>query len=56
MARARSSHRAYGRGSWRKLKGVARMRLTSGRIRVVDESGEVISDCLTGWATARMPA
>lgn len=29
-------HRAYGRGSWRKLKGVARIRLASGRIRLAE--------------------
>jgi hypothetical protein len=28
--------RLYGRGSWRKLKGVARLRLASGRIRLVE--------------------
>lgn len=28
--------RMYGRGSWRKLKGVARIRLASGRIRVAE--------------------
>ena len=29
-------HRVYGRGSWRKLKGVARIRLASGRVRVAE--------------------
>lgn len=28
--------RAYGRGRWRKLKGVARVRLGSGRIRLAE--------------------
>jgi len=28
--------RQYGRGRWRKLKGVARVRLLSGRIRLVE--------------------
>jgi len=35
----------YGRGRWRKLKGIALIRLANGRlrrrdIRVIDESGE----------------
>jgi len=29
-------HRVYGRGSWRKLKGVARIRLANGSIRRVE--------------------
>ncbi len=29
-------HRMYGRGSWRKLKGVARIRLASGRVRAAE--------------------
>ena len=28
--------RMYGRGRWRKMKGVARIRLTSGRIRIAE--------------------
>jgi hypothetical protein len=28
--------RAYGRGRWRKLKGVARVRLSNGRIRLAE--------------------
>lgn len=28
--------RVYGRGRWRKLKGVARVRLSSGRIRLAE--------------------
>jgi hypothetical protein len=28
--------KAYGRGRWRKLKGVARVRLRSGRIRLAE--------------------
>jgi hypothetical protein len=28
--------RVYGRGSWRKLKGVARIRLASGQIRLAE--------------------
>ncbi len=28
--------KAYGRGRWRKLKGVARVRLASGRIRLAE--------------------
>jgi hypothetical protein len=28
--------RMYGRGSWRKLKGLARIRLANGRIRLVE--------------------
>jgi hypothetical protein len=28
--------RAYGRGRWRKLKGVARVRLANGRIRLAE--------------------
>ena len=29
-------NRMYGRGSWRKLKGVARIRLASGGVRVAE--------------------
>ncbi len=29
-------HRMYRRGSWRKLKGIGRIRLASGRIRVAE--------------------
>jgi hypothetical protein len=28
--------RVYGRGRWRKLKGVARVRLSNGRIRIAE--------------------
>jgi hypothetical protein len=29
-------HKQYGKGRWRKLKGVARVRLLSGRIRLAE--------------------
>ena len=29
-------HRMYGRASWRKVKGVARIRLANGRIRMAE--------------------
>ena len=29
-------HKLYGRGRWRKLKGVARVRLKNGRIRLAE--------------------
>jgi hypothetical protein len=31
--------RVYGRGRWRKLKGVARIRLSNGRIRLAEIHG-----------------
>jgi len=32
----RRLRRVYGPGNWRKLKGIARIRLTSGRIRLAE--------------------
>jgi hypothetical protein len=29
-------HRKYGQGNWRKMKGVAHIRLTSGRVRFAE--------------------
>jgi len=29
-------HKSYGTGRWRKLKGIAKIRLTSGRIRTAE--------------------
>ncbi len=29
-------HRMYGRGNWRKVKGVARIRLANGRVHVAE--------------------
>ena len=29
-------HRTYGHGNWRKMKGIARIRLSTGRVRVAE--------------------